>query len=323
MGFVIKRREQEEMEKIKIDGVELTLSSKDELKINWVGEEDLVRQIFAAWLTVDKDDIPMNPRLVGKPGTGKTTLAYYVSKYILKKDVYIFQCTVDTRPEDLIVTPVIAEDNKINYHASALTSAMIKGGVAILDEGNRMNEKSWASLAPLLDDRRYVESIIAGIKIKAHPDFRIAVTMNDDASTFEIPEYIHSRLQPTIEIDYPDAEEELNILKINLPFADEELLNITVGYLQNAHKKGANLSVRDGINIARYAVKLKDNDYISSSSEAFKFAVDRIIGTQKSAGGPSFMGGAEPDAHPYYDDYDEGSEDYPPFDDGGPDNLPF
>jgi MoxR-like ATPase len=47
---------------------------------------------------------------------------------------------------------------------------MIRGGVAILDEGNRMSEKSWASLAPLLDNaRRYVESIVAGIKIKAHP----------------------------------------------------------------------------------------------------------------------------------------------------------
>ena len=34
---------------------------------------------------------------------------------------------------------------------------MIRGGIAILDEGNRMSEKSWASLAPLLDNRRYVE----------------------------------------------------------------------------------------------------------------------------------------------------------------------
>jgi hypothetical protein len=67
---------------------------------------------------------------------------------------------------------------------------MIKGGIAILDEGNRMSEKSWASLAPLLDNRRYVESIVAGIKIKAHPNFRLVATMNDDASTFELPEYI-------------------------------------------------------------------------------------------------------------------------------------
>ena len=68
-----------------------------------------------------------------------------------------------------------------------------------------MSEKSWASLAPLLDNRRYVESIVAGIKIKAHPHFRLVATMNDDASTFELPEYIHSRLQPQIFIDFPGA----------------------------------------------------------------------------------------------------------------------
>ena len=98
------------------------------------------------------------------------------------RDVYILQATLDTRPEDLLVTPVIEGGGKLRYVASPLVTAMIRGGIAILDEGNRMSEKSWASLAPLLDNRRYVESIVAGIKIKAHPHFRLVATMNDDAS---------------------------------------------------------------------------------------------------------------------------------------------
>jgi len=32
-------------------------------------------------------------------------------------------------------------------------TAMLRGGIVILDEGNRMSEKSWASLAPLLDNK--------------------------------------------------------------------------------------------------------------------------------------------------------------------------
>ena len=103
---------------------------------------------------------------------------------------------------------------------------MIRGGIAILDEGNRMSEKSWASLAPLLDNRRYVESIVAGIKIKAHAQFRLVTTMNDDASTFELPEYIHSRLQPQILIDFPERDEEYQILKENLPFAEDRILHL-------------------------------------------------------------------------------------------------
>jgi MoxR-like ATPase len=253
------------METVSIDGVILHLSQPDELPMNWVGNEELVTQVKAAWLVMGSGDYPLNPRLLGKPGVGKTTLAYYAAKQ-LNQPVYLFQATIDTRPEDLIVTPVISDQGKIKYMASSIVTAMIKGGVAIIDEGNRMSEKSWASLAPLMDNRRYVESIVAGIKIKAHPDFRLCTTMNDDASTFDLPEYIHSRLQPQILIDFPDREEERLILSTNLPFADEQILDYVVNFLQVAHEAQERYTVRDGINIARYALKRLSSD-ISKEGE--------------------------------------------------------
>jgi MoxR-like ATPase len=134
---------------------------------------------------------------------------------------------------------------------------MLRGGIVILDEGNRMSEKSWASLAPLLDTRRYVESIVAGIKIKAHPLFRLVATMNDDASTFDLPEYIHSRLQPQILIDFPEREEEFQILRENLPFGDEQILRYVTDFLQQAHLADERYTVRDGINVARFCMKLR------------------------------------------------------------------
>jgi MoxR-like ATPase len=161
---------------VTIEGVTLHLSHPDELPLQWVGQDELMDQLLAAWLVLGEEDLPLNPRLIGKPGVGKTTLAYAAGKR-LSTEVYLFQATIDTRPEDLLVTPVISDDGKIQYMASSIVSAMIRGGVAILDEGNRMSEKSWASLAPLLDARRYVESIVAGIKIEAHPNFRICATM--------------------------------------------------------------------------------------------------------------------------------------------------
>lgn len=242
------------MEKVAIEGVELNLCEPDDVPLLWVGQEDLVSQVLAAWLVLGEEDLPLNPRLVGKPGVGKTSLAYHAAKR-MNRAAYLFQATMDTRPEDLIVTPVISEHGTIRYMASPVVSAMIKGGVAIIDEGNRMSEKSWASLAPLMDSRRYVESIVAGVKIKAHPDFRLCTTMNDDASTFELPDYIQSRLQPQIFIDFPEREEELLILKSNLPFADDEVLEYVVEFLQASHEAEERYSVRDGINIARYALK--------------------------------------------------------------------
>src|SRR5579859_3674153 len=241
---------------VEIEGVALHLAHPDELPINWVGQDEVMRQLLAAWLVVDPQDLPMNPRLLGKPGVGKTTLAYAAAKR-LGREVYIMQATVDTRPEDLLVTPVIEGASKLRYVASPLLTAMIRGGIAILDEGNRMSDRSWASLAPLLDNRRYVESVVAGVKIKAHPHFRLVSTMNDDASTFELPEYIHSRLQPQIFIDFPERDEEYQILKENLPFAEDRILTYVTDFLQQAHAADERYTVRDGINIGRFAIKLK------------------------------------------------------------------
>ena len=266
-------------EKVVISDVELVLSQPAQVDMEWVGNDDLINQLKAAWMIVDKKDLPLNPRILGKPGVGKTTLAYAAGRR-LKKDVFIFQCTMDTRPEDLLISPVIASNNTIAYVASSLVTAMIKGGVCLLDEGNRMSEKSWASLAPLMDKRRYVESIIAGIRIYAHPEFRLSVTMNSDSSTYEIPEYIQSRLQPKIFIDFPNKLDELKILKYNLPFASEEILEYCVNFLQNAHIHDEPYTVRDGINILRFYIKTrssrKENEK-EIENEAFEKVIFQVL----------------------------------------------
>lgn len=266
---------------IEIQGVQLHLSQPHQDQSRWIGQSEILTQVLACWLVVDERDLPLTPRLVGTPGIGKTALAIAAAS-ARKQPLFVYQCTADTRPEDLLITPVLAQNGSIAYHASPLVSAMIVGGVCILDEGNRMNEKSWASLAPLLDHRRYVESIIAGITIHAHRNFRCAITMNQDESTFEIPDYILSRLQPTLTLQFPDRADELAILEYHLPFCRAEMLAVTVDFLQRSHELNLDYSPRDGINILRFAMKrlLQQPDHPAAADHAWREALEKCLGSE-------------------------------------------
>ncbi len=263
---------------LEIDGVTLHLSQPHNFDSQWIGQGEILKQLLACWMVVGEKDLPLTPRLIGAPGIGKTALGM-AGAAALSRELYIYQCTADTRPEDHLVTPVLAESGKIAYHASPLVTAMLRGGVCILDEGNRMNEKSWASLAPLFDQRRYVESIVAGITISAHADFRSAVTMNQDESTYEVPDYL-SRLQPTLPLGFPNRRDEMAILQYHLPFAAEDMLAMTVEFLQRAHELKLDFSPRDGLNILRYAMKrlAQDPKHPIAKDTVWREALEKCLG---------------------------------------------
>ncbi len=134
----------------------------------------------------------------------------------------------------------------------------------------------------MLDHRRYVESLVAGITIPAHPDFRVCVTMNEDESTYEVPDYILSRLQPTLTLGFPGREDEMAILKYHLPFAEDALLAMTVEFLQRAHKLKLDFSPRDGINLLRFAIKrmAQDPTHPLGRDHAWREALFRVLGEE-------------------------------------------
>lgn len=240
-----------------LEGRTIHLREPDDVTYRWIGQKEVYRFLISSLLKSCPEDHSMFPLLVGNPGAGKTTLASAMAEE-LDLPVYLINCTSDMRPEDLIVTLVLGENRQGIYQGSALVSAVVNGGICILDEANRMNERTWASLAPLLDGRDYVESVIAGVKIHAHPDFRLIATMNDDSSTFNIPGYIASRLKPVLPVNPPSQEELVQIIRVNVPFIPEELIKAVVEYLSSPEgkKRAGTFSIRDAINVTRYASRL-------------------------------------------------------------------
>jgi MoxR-like ATPase len=237
------------------------------------------RQLAAAWHSDGPDDPPLNPRIVGLPGVGKTTVALSVAKE-RGQSVFIMQATSDLRPEDLVIQPVLKGSKEIEYVASPLLAAVLEGGVCVLDEGNRMSEKCWATLAPLLDHRRYIESVLTGARFAAHPDFRFGTTMNDDASAYELPDYITSRLMPRIELEPLSDEEIYASLHASVPRAHKRDLLDLIRLIRELESQGHEASVRDAVLIARYVTKkLRAQESSETGSrQALQEAIELTLG---------------------------------------------
>lgn len=244
---------------VEVGGVVLTLVDPVHHEYEWIDYNDYLVQMRAAWFRASQAELTLTPRLIGEPGLGKTTLACAAAR-AAGQDIYIIGATMDTRPEDLVITPVLAADRRVEYRASALVSAMIRGGIAVLDEANRMPERSWASLAPLMDDRRYVESAVAAIKIVAHPDFRLCVTMNSDSSVYELPGYIQSRLKPKIEVVNPPWRIQEEIVRAKSPGVTRSLMESALALLKRRLDEGIFDSTRDMLSFVRYAQNLCEGE---------------------------------------------------------------
>ena len=103
---------------VDIDGVRLKLAQSYDAEGKWIGQTEVLQQLLACWISIDEADLPLTPRLVGAPGIGKTQLAIAAAK-AQRRPLYIYQCTADTRPEDLLVTPVLSQNGEIAYHGFA------------------------------------------------------------------------------------------------------------------------------------------------------------------------------------------------------------
>ena len=159
---------------------------------------------------------------------------------------------------------------------------MLTGGVCVLDEGNRMNEKSWASLAPLLDHRRYVESVVAGIidpRSSRFPRLR-----DDERGRIHLRGARLHPLAPPADPDpgFPTATTRWPSSSITCPFAEDELLALTVEFLQQAHALKLDFSPRDGINLLRFAIKrmAQDPEHPLSRDAAWREALLCVLGEE-------------------------------------------
>ncbi len=226
-----------------------------------VARENEMKKVLAAWMG-RQNSSPLSPLLIGEPGVGKNRIVYECAA-LCNKDLYIFQGHEDVTAEDLICSVRFSDDprRKMDYIVSPLVTAMLRGGVCFIDEIAKIRPRALAPLASILDERRYVDSVLLGERIHAHRGFRfVAATNTDDLDETPLPEFIRSRTRPVIRVDYPERQEIDGILRSR--FAEMETggsaLLDRFWELWGNQKISTPPTPRDSIYIFGYALNLAD-----------------------------------------------------------------
>jgi MoxR-like ATPase len=214
-----------------------------------VEREDLQNRSLAAWWKMD-DLPPLNFRLYGPPGSGKNAMVYRLAQ-LLKKDLYIITGHQELGPEDIACSATMTARRTIEYVASPLFAALWRGGICFFDEIGKAPTSALDPLASVLDDRRTLTSVLAGIHLQAHPDFLFCAALNqNEEEGLGLPGFIDERTRPAIQVGYPSLQTVELILRAHVPMASDVWFRI---FLQQFPEE---LSPRGAIVLLSYAFRL-------------------------------------------------------------------
>jgi len=137
-----------------------------------------------------------------------------------------------------LINAIRKKETEVVFQPSVLIKAMEEGGIIVFDELNTGHPSVIALLNSVLDDRRRIQVPGYGL-VKAHPNFRVFMTMNRDyQGTFEMNEATESRFAPIV---FREPESIVDIIKKNIPSVEPSLINKCDRIYREIKKK-----VRDG-----------------------------------------------------------------------------
>lgn len=145
--------------------------------------------------------------LEGVPGVGKTTLANVLAKSVGGRFARI-QFTPDTMPSDITGTSVY------NYekHTFEYVAGVLMNHIILADEINRTSPKTQAALLEAMEEG--CVTVDGKTYVLPHP-FMVIATQNPvmQRGTYYLPESQLDRFMMKLNVDYPPAEEEMQIVK--------------------------------------------------------------------------------------------------------------
>lgn len=188
----------------RIDMTELRTSLekvKSEIAKVIVGQESMVEHLLAALLSNG------HVLIEGVPGVAKTITAKLLAKTI---DVGFsrIQFTPDLMPSDILGTSVFnVKNSEFEFKKGPIFSNFI-----LIDEINRSPAKTQAALFEVMEEKQIT---MDGIRYQMEEPFLVVATQNpiEHEGTYRLPEAQLDRFLFKINVNYPDLQQEIAIIK--------------------------------------------------------------------------------------------------------------
>jgi MoxR-like ATPase len=170
-----------------------------------VGQSKVIEQVLVAIFCRG------HALLVGVPGLAKTLLVSTLAD-VLNLEFKRIQFTPDLMPSDITGTDVLEEDHTTGKRIFRFVHGPLFANMILADEINRTPPKTQAALLEAMQEHRVT------VGEKTYPldnPFFVLATQNpiEQEGTYPLPEAQLDRFMFNILVDYPSADEELQIIK--------------------------------------------------------------------------------------------------------------
>ena len=175
-----------------------------EMEKSVIGQKQVVEALTLALLCNG------NVMLEGFPGTAKTRSIKSLAS-LLQADLGRIQFTPDLLPSDVTGTEVYQDVD--GTHTLTFQQGPIFNNLVLADEINRAPAKVQSALLEAMEERQIT---VAGKTYPLPPLFMVLATQNpiEQEGTYPLPEAQMDRFLMKINLDYPQAEAELGIVRL-------------------------------------------------------------------------------------------------------------
>ena len=183
--------------------------------------------------------------LVGVPGLAKTLLVETLGT-VIGLDNRRIQCTPDLMPADIIGSEIL-DENETGQRTFRFIRGPVFTQLLMADEINRASPRTQSALLQSMQEN---EVSVAGQTHKLPQPFHVLATQNplEHEGTYPLPEAQLDRFLLQVNVDYPDADAERQMLLATTGLSDAKAENvIDAAQLQMAQKLIRRLPVGESV----------------------------------------------------------------------------